>query len=108
MVESVHVVALETASGQEAKHRHEAAKLWLERKLLARSPYGSSDLVAAGPANLTGKANFGFDSRYQRGATVPSGNTQFNFTVANVNFHSTSYDWLVVAGAKAQYKGSGQ
>jgi hypothetical protein len=27
--------------------------------------------------------------------------------VANLNFHSESYDWLVVAGAKAQYKGTG-
>jgi hypothetical protein len=27
--------------------------------------------------------------------------------VANLNFHSSSYQWLVVAGAKAKYKGSG-
>jgi hypothetical protein len=27
--------------------------------------------------------------------------------MANLEFHSTSYQWLVVAGAKAQYKGSG-
>src|SRR5262249_13363338 len=40
-------------------------------------------------------------------ANAPTGNTQFSFTVANLDFHSTSYDWLVVAGAKAQYKGSG-
>ena len=24
-----------------------------------------------------------------------------------MNFHSTSYEWLVVAGARAQYKGEG-
>jgi hypothetical protein len=29
------------------------------------------------------------------------------FKVANLNFHSSSYDWLVVAGKKAQFKGSG-
>jgi hypothetical protein len=58
--------------------------------------------------SLTGKANFGFDSRYKKGASVPTGNTQFNFSMGNLDFHSTSYDWLVVAGAKAQYKGSGQ
>jgi uncharacterized repeat protein (TIGR03803 family) len=56
---------------------------------------------------LTGKANFGFNSKYQKGATVPSGQTQFQFQVANLDFHSTSYDWLVVAGARAQFKGSG-
>ena len=56
---------------------------------------------------LTGKATFGFVSRYQKGATVPTGNTEFQFQVANLNFHRTSYQWLVIAGANAQYKGSG-
>jgi hypothetical protein len=62
------------------------------------------------PANpsLTGKATFGFVSKYQKGTSVPSGNTQFHFDLGNFDFHSTSYDWLVIAGAKAQYKGSGQ
>ena len=56
---------------------------------------------------MTGKANFGFVSKYQKGATVPTGETEFQFKVANLNFHSTSYDWLVISGAKAQYKGLG-
>lgn len=56
---------------------------------------------------LTGKASFGFVSRYKKGASVPTGNTQFIFHVANLKFHSTSYDWLVVAGAKAKFKGIG-
>lgn len=57
--------------------------------------------------SLTGKANFGFVSKYKKGATVPDGSTQFQFHAAGFNFHSTSYDWLVVSGPKAQYKGSG-
>lgn len=57
--------------------------------------------------SLTGKANFGFVSKYKKGATVPTGQTQFQFKVADLNFHSSSYDWLVIAGHKAQYKGSG-
>ncbi len=57
--------------------------------------------------SLTGKATFGFVSKYQKGATVPTGDTQFNFRTAGLDFHSTSYQWLVIAGAKAQYKGSG-
>lgn len=57
--------------------------------------------------SLTGKANFGFVSKYKKGATTPDGQTQFQFHAAGFNFHSTSYDWLVVAGPKAQYKGSG-
>jgi hypothetical protein len=38
---------------------------------------------------------------------MPAGNTEFQFKAGDLNFHSTSYDWLVVAGAKAKYKGSG-
>jgi hypothetical protein len=56
---------------------------------------------------LTGKANFGFVSKYKKGATTPTGQTLFQFQVADLNFHSDNYDWLVVAGAKAQYKGTG-
>jgi hypothetical protein len=57
--------------------------------------------------NPTGRVSFGFNSKYQRGATVPTGNTEFQFRAADFNFKSTSYDWLVVGGAKAQFKGSG-
>ena len=57
--------------------------------------------------SLTGKANFGFVSKYKKGMTVPDGETEFEFQVASFNFHSTSYEWLVISGAKGQYKGSG-
>ncbi|MCI0694202.1 PKD domain-containing protein [candidate division KSB1 bacterium] len=56
---------------------------------------------------LTGKANFGFVSKYPESKTTPKGNTQFNFKVADLKFHSTSYDWLMVGGAHTKYKGSG-
>ncbi len=56
---------------------------------------------------LEGRANFGFVSKYQKGATVPTGQTEFQFKVGNLNFKSTAYEWLVVSGAKAQYKGTG-
>lgn len=56
---------------------------------------------------LTGKANFGFVSKYKKGANVPDGQTQFQFQAGDLNFHSTVYEWLVVAGPKGQYKGSG-
>jgi sugar lactone lactonase YvrE len=57
--------------------------------------------------SLAGKANFGFVSKYHKGASVPDGQTEFQLNVGNLNFHSSSYDWLVVNGAKAQFKGSG-
>ena len=67
------------------------------------SPEGA---YALDPA-LTGKASFGFNSKYKKGAEVPTGQTQFQFKVADLNFHSSTYQWLVVAGTKAQYKGTG-
>ncbi len=70
---------------------------WVDSPLGAYTPNPS----------LIGRASFGFNSKYQRGATVPTGNTEFQFRVADFNFKSTSYDWLVVGGARAQYKGSG-
>jgi PKD domain len=56
---------------------------------------------------LTGKANFGFTSQYKKGATIPTGETEFQFQMASFKFHSTVYQWLVVSGARAQYKGTG-
>ncbi len=67
------------------------------------SPLGA---YAADPS-LTGKATFGFVSKYKKGATAPTGETQFQFKVADLTFHSSSYDWLVIAGARAKYKGTG-
>jgi PKD domain/Matrixin len=67
------------------------------------SPAGA---YVANPA-LTGKANFGFVSRYQNGNSVPTGNTEFQFKIADFNFKSTSYEWLVVSGAKARFRGVG-
>ena len=56
----------------------------------------------------SGKANFGFVSKYQKGANIPTGETEFDYKAGSLNFHSETYDWLVVAGAKAQYKGVGK
>lgn len=70
---------------------------WIE------SPLGA---YTANPT-LVGKASFGFVSKYQKGQTTPSGNTQFQFKAGNLSFVSASYDWLVVAGARAQFKGEG-
>jgi hypothetical protein len=56
---------------------------------------------------LIGKATFGFVSKYEKGASVPTGETEFQFHATDLSFRSTSYDWLVIAGARAQYKGLG-
>jgi hypothetical protein len=67
------------------------------------SPAGA---YAADPT-LTGQANFGFVSKYQKGQSTPTGQTEFQVQTAKFNFHSELYDWLVVSGSKAQYKGTG-
>uniref|UniRef100_UPI001F314679 T9SS type A sorting domain-containing protein n=1 Tax=Portibacter marinus TaxID=2898660 RepID=UPI001F314679 len=58
--------------------------------------------------NIYGKANFGFISKFKKGANVPDGNSTFHLNAANFNFKSTVYDWLVIAGANAKFKGEGQ
>jgi len=58
-------------------------------------------------AGLKGKANFGFVSKYKNGQSVPDGNTEFQFHAGDLNFKSASYDWLIIAGTKAIFKGDG-
>ena len=40
---------------------------------------------------------------------MPEGQTEFQFQTGDVNFHSSTYQWLVVNsnGCRGQYKGSG-
>jgi parallel beta-helix repeat protein len=56
---------------------------------------------------LSGKASFGFVAKYKKGTTEPIGKTEFQFHAAGMNFHSSNYEWLVVAGSKAMFKGTG-
>ena len=67
------------------------------------SPAGA---FTANPA-LAGPASFGFVSRYRQGETTPVGDTEFTFALADFVFQTSSYQWLVVAGPRAQYKGAG-
>ena len=55
----------------------------------------------------TGKANFAFVSKYKEGKIIPEGNTKFKFKSGDLDFVSTDYDWLVIAGSKAKFKGGG-
>ena len=56
--------------------------------------------------SLVGRANFGLVAKYKPGASEPDGTTEFQFHAADFNFHSVDYEWLVVSGARAQYKGT--
>ena len=45
---------------------------------------------------LTDQATFGFVSVYKAGSKMLTVKTDIVFYVADLNFYSTSYDWLVV------------
>jgi uncharacterized repeat protein (TIGR01451 family) len=68
------------------------------------------------PTPGTAKDNYGFVAKYKKGASSPDGETQFQCKDCNLNFHSTSLDWLIVTtinagpntnAQKAWYQGSG-
>ncbi len=56
---------------------------------------------------LTGQATFGFISKYRKGSIVPEGQTVFEFHAGNLYFKSFTYDFMVLAGGKATFKGTG-
>jgi hypothetical protein len=75
--------------------------------------YGSGCFVSpagAIPSNptATGPVSFGFQSNYYKGATYPKGETQFDFQTTDFEFNALNFDYLVVNGAFAQFKGSGK
>lgn len=65
------------------------------------SPAGA---VKADPS-AAGKAAFGFVARRLRVAEAPAGQTEFQ--AANLDFHSSSYSWLMVSGGRAVLQGMG-
>ena len=67
------------------------------------SPAGALTANAA----ASGKASFGFAVNYKN-ATNPKGETQFEFKVGNFEFNALNFDYLVVSGAKAQFRGTGK
>jgi hypothetical protein len=74
---------------------------------------GSGQIASPAGADLlnqsaAGQATFGFVSKYLPGRNTPSGNMEFQFKQGNLDFKSTSMDWLVVTGEpRAKFHGSG-
>ncbi|MCC7576368.1 MAG: hypothetical protein KK926_05990 [Methanomethylovorans sp.] len=63
---------------------------------------------------LKGKATFEFDHKYKKGATIPVDNVRFQFKIASMDFKAVRmdfkaihYDWFIVSGPLAKYKGTG-
>lgn len=61
----------------------------------------------AANSSVTGKANFSFDSKYKKDSVIPTGQMEFQLKDGGINFHSTAYEWLIINGSKAQFKGVG-
>jgi hypothetical protein len=56
----------------------------------------------------TGKASYGFTVNYFKTSTYPKGETQFEFKVGSLEFNALNYDYLVINGSKAQFRGTGK
>jgi len=56
---------------------------------------------------LIGKVGFGFNSKYTN-ATNPKGETWMRFNMGSFEFDALNYDYLVISGAKAQFRGFGK
>jgi HYR domain-containing protein/PKD domain-containing protein len=59
-----------------------------------------------GNPGLSGKASFNLSCVYNNGSLPPKGSTEFSF--GGLNFQSTSYEFLVVSGAKGVFRGVGK
>lgn len=69
--------------------------------------YNSPAGALAGKLSVTGKASYGFAVNYKN-AAKPQGETQFEFKVGSFEFNAVNFDYLVVNGATAQFKGTGK
>ena len=67
------------------------------------SPAGA--LVAS--PNAAGPATFDFSAKLAKGSPVPKGTATYVFGAGDFAFAATAYDWLVVAGPRATFAGSG-
>ena len=70
------------------------------------APAGACKLPSC-EENTPSKTSFAFVAKYQPGATLPTGQTEFTIKAGSLSFHSRNYQWLVVAGARAKYEGTG-
>lgn len=61
-----------------------------------------------GNSTATGKVSYGFTVNYFKGATLPKGETQFEFKVGELEYNALNFDYLAIEGARAQFKGSGK
>jgi endoglucanase len=62
----------------------------------------------AADTSASGRASFGFLARYEKDAETIVAHPGFRLRGVGFEFESTSYDWFVITGGKAQLRGSGR
>jgi len=77
----------------------------MKKSLLALAVLGAFAGVASAQSSVTLYGTVDLNAKYVKNQSAPIGNTQFK--AAGIDFKSTSYDWLAVAGAHADYQGTG-
>jgi hypothetical protein len=70
--------------------------------------FASSAGALKSDASATGKANFGYAVNYFKGAANPKGETQFELKVGDLEYNALNFEYLSIAGARAQIKGTGK
>ncbi len=75
--------------------------------------YGGGKFISPAGAlksnsSATGLVAFGFTSNYYKNSTFPKGETLLDFKVGDFTFSALNFDYLVVSGVKAQFKGLGK
>ena len=63
------------------------------------SAINASGQVVGSASTAGNAASFGLVSKYQKGRTVPTGETQFQFEMANFRFQSVSHEWPLRLGS---------
>jgi hypothetical protein len=56
----------------------------------------------------TGKASYGFALNYFKNSTYPKGETQFELKVGTFEFNALNFEYMVISGATAHFKGTGK
>ena len=74
---------------------------WINSPPGAYTPKDSSD------EDVTGKAHFNLNPKYQKGKSQPQGKSGFRFAAGDLDFRSKSLEWMIINGARARLMGSG-
>jgi hypothetical protein len=70
--------------------------------------YDSQAGALATDPSATGKVSYGFSINYYKNATNPKGENQFEFKLGDFEYNALNFDYLVIQGVKAQFKGTGK